>query len=156
MSPRADEVFIEDIAHALSILCRYGGHCKRFYSVAEHSILLSRHASSPNKLWALLHDAGEAYIVDVPRPLKRFLTGYREAEDKIMQVICERFSLSTAMPSEIISLDTAILLDERMQNMATAPKRWSTDATPIGVKLEFWIPEQAERLFLEQFHALVS
>ncbi len=126
IDPRPDEVFIDDIAHALSMLCRFGGHCLHFYSVAEHSVLLSRAAPPEHKLWALLHDAGEAYLVDVPRPLKPFLAGYREAEDKIMLAICERFGLPAEMPAPLKDLDKRILFDERTQNMATAPVRWAT------------------------------
>src|SRR5665213_153577 len=68
--PRPEEVFIIDIAHALSQMCRYSGHCIHFYSVAEHSVLLSRYASTlETKKWSLLHDASEAYITDIIRPV---------------------------------------------------------------------------------------
>jgi hypothetical protein len=148
IDPRASEIAVEDIAHALSLLCRFGGHCLRFYSVAEHSVLMARTVSPENKLWALLHDATEAYLVDVPRPLKPFLVGYREAEDKIAAAVCERFGLPLGMPAEVKRADTRILTDERQQNMAPAPKPWSTDTEPLGVTLQFWSPEQAKREFL--------
>lgn len=148
IDPRPDEIDPEDIAHALSMLCRFGGHCLRFYSVAEHSVLLARACAPENRLWALLHDASEAYLVDIPRPLKPFLVGYQEAEGKIMAAVCERFGLSGPMPQEVKDLDTRILTDERRQNMAPAPKPWSTDAEPIGATLCFWEPRQAKRAFL--------
>lgn len=151
IDPRPHEVEIEDIAHALSMLCRFGGHCRRFYSVAEHSVLLARVASPQNKLWALLHDASEAYLVDVPRPLKPFLAGYREAEDKIMRAVEVRFNLHLGMPGEVKRLDKAILTDEQMQNMAPAPTPWSTDTEPLGVTLQFWSPEEAKAQFLATF-----
>jgi hypothetical protein len=154
IDPRADEVFIDDIAHALSMLCRFGGHCLRFYSVAEHSVLLSRAAPIIAKPWALMHDASEAYLVDVPRPLKPFLAGYSEAEGKIMRAVCQRFGLGERMPDAVKQLDTAILSDERAQNMATAPKAWSTDTTPIGVTLQFWEPTRAKLEFLSDFRML--
>lgn len=150
IDPRPEEINPEDIAHALSLLCRFGGHCLRFYSVAEHSVLLARKASPENRLWALLHDASEAYLVDVPRPIKPFLAGYREAEEKIMKAVCSRFGIPEEMPDEIKDLDVRILTDERHQNMAPAPQPWSTDADPIGVTLQFWTPEEAKREFLAE------
>jgi hypothetical protein len=156
MDPRPTEVFIDDIAHALSLLCRFGGHCLRFYSVAEHSVLLSRHVSAPHKLWALLHDASEAYLVDVPRPLKPFLIGYEAAEGKIMRAIAVRFNLHLGLPAEVKALDRAILTDERLQNMAAAPQPWSTDTDPIGVNLHCWSPDEARREFLLEFERLTG
>lgn len=154
IDPRANEVFIDDIAHALSMLCRFGGHCLRFYSVAEHSVLLSRAVAPEHKRWALLHDASEAYLVDVPRPLKPFLQGYQKAEAKIMTAICERFGLSADMPAQVKEFDKRILFDERTQNMATAPIRWATDGDPIGVTLQFWSPSVAKIVFMTEFNRL--
>lgn len=154
MDPRPEDIDIEDIAHALAMLCRYGGHCNRFFSVAEHSVLLSKHVSAPNALWALLHDASEAYLVDVPRPIKSSLVGYRDAEDRIMAAVCERFGLSPAMPEEVKSADTAILTDERLQNMKDAPVPWSTDDDPLGIALYYWTPSQATDEFMSRFTLL--
>jgi len=151
MDPRPNEVFIDDIAHALSMLCRFGGHCLRFYSVAEHCVHLARAATPANRLWALLHDASEAYLVDVPRPIKPFLVGYEAAEAKIMRAVCVRFSLYLDLPDEVKRLDRAILSDERAQNMAPAPVAWSTGTDPIGVTLHFWSPERARAEFLDEF-----
>lgn len=148
IDPRPDEVFADDIAHSLSMLCRFGGHCLRFYSVAEHCVLLSRHVAPEHRLWALLHDASEAYLVDVPRPLKPFLKGYREAEDKIMQAVCAKFGLSPEMPTEVKAADTAILSDEAEQNMSRPPVAWSTTTTPLGVTLQYWSPNRARREFM--------
>lgn len=154
IAPSPSDVCVEDIAHALSMLCRFGGHCLRFYSVAEHSVLLSRAASAENKLWALLHDASEAYLVDVPRPIKPFLAGYREAEDKIMRAVCAKFDLSIDMPAEVKDLDKRILTDEAQQNMAEPPVQWSTHSTPIGARLSYWSPPEAKAAFLREFSYL--
>lgn len=154
MDPRPDEVFIEDIAHALSNLCRYGGHALRFYSVAEHCVLLSRVAEPQFKLWALLHDASEAYLVDVPRPIKPFLYGYDAAESKIMRAVEERFNLHLGMPECVKQLDRAILTDERQQVMAPAPVPWSTDGEPLGVEVYCWPPHRAKWFFLSAFYDL--
>jgi hypothetical protein len=151
LDPKADEVHIEDIAHALSMQCRYGGHCERFYSVAEHSVLMARtFANRDLALWALLHDAAEAYVADVPRPLKRFLPGYKEAENKVMAAICDRFGLPHEMPERVKYADECILADEIRQAMVKMA--WHEEhATPLGVTLQFWDPERACEEFLLEF-----
>lgn len=157
MDPRPNEVFIDDIAHALSLLCRFGGHCRRFYSVAEHSVLLSRAVEREGRnvqFWALMHDASEAYLVDVPRPLKPHLHGYSEAEDKIMLAVAFRFGLYFGIPEVVKRADQAILMDERAQNMAPAPIAWATDGAPLGVELQFWSPDQARGEFMAAFEEL--
>jgi 5'-deoxynucleotidase YfbR-like HD superfamily hydrolase len=156
LDPRPNEVFIEDIAHALAMLGRFGGHCLRFYSVAEHSVLLSRCAEPRLKFWALMHDAAEAYVVDVPRPLKQSLHGYKEAEDAVMRAISVRFNLHLNLPQAIKDLDQRILMDEQLQNMAPAPVPWSTAAEPLGVTLQFWSPERARTEFLFEFDRLTG
>jgi hypothetical protein len=105
LDPRPDDVCIIDIAHSLSMLCRYGGHTTRFYSVAEHCCHMCDSATVDNKLWALLHDAGEAYLSDVIRPIKPFLTNYKEIENRLMKVICDSYSLPTERPQEVTDLD---------------------------------------------------
>lgn len=156
LDPRSDEVHIEDIAHALSMQCRYGGHCTRFYSVAEHSVLMARtFVNLDLALWALLHDAAEAYVADVPRPLKRFLPGYKEAESKVMAAICDRFGLPHEMPERVKYADECILADEIRQAMAKMA--WHEEhATPLGVTLQFWDPERACEEFLAAFYALMD
>lgn len=156
MDPRAEDIFAIDIAHALSNLCRYSGHCERFYSVAEHSIVVSNHVPAEHALWGLLHDASEAYLVDVPRPLKPFLSGYREAEARIMLAICERFGISADMPKEVSDIDYRILTDERMANMAPPPEKWKTDTDPIGAAFSFMSPPEAEAAFLQRLTELTA
>jgi uncharacterized protein len=151
LDPWPGDVFIEDIAHALSHLCRFGGHCRRFYSVAEHSVLLARAALPEHRLWALLHDAAEAYLLDLPRPIKRMFPHYQEAEQKIMRAIAVRFHLHLGVPSQVKALDRAILLDEREQNMAMTRDDWAIDAAPLGVRLQFWTPARARSEFLSIF-----
>ncbi|PKA40469.1 hypothetical protein CWR43_28260 [Rhizobium sullae] len=158
IDPRSEEVFIEDIAHSLSLQCRYAGHCHRFYSVAEHSVLMARHLRWEGMdvaLWALLHDASEAYLVDVPRPLKRHLPGYKEAEAKVMAAVCERFSLEKEMPAVVHDADTRIIGDE-LVNMA--PMDWHDRyaGQELGVTLRYWSPAKAETEFLATFEALME
>ena len=94
--PDAGRIAIEDIAHALSLLCRGNGHVSQYWSVAQHSILCAREAAArelPDRLVlaCLLHDAGECYLSDVPRPFKNELPGYRELEDRLLDLIYSRF-----------------------------------------------------------------
>lgn len=156
LDPRPEEVEIADIAHALAHQCRYAGHVRRFYSVAEHSVLLARSVSPKNALWALLHDASEAYLVDLPRPVKREVRGYREAEAVVMLAICARFGLTVEMPQEVHLADGRILTDERQQAMAAPPMPWKAEeqVEPLGVTLPFWSPVKAELEFMAMFDRL--
>lgn len=151
LDPRAGEIHIADIAHSLSLQCRYAGHCLRFYSVAEHSVLLARHAAPEHRLWALLHDSSETYLVDVPRPVKGALSGYKAIEADVMAQVAIRFGLRGDMPSDIHDADMRICVDEKAQNMASGPM-WGIDGLePLGITLQFWSPAEAEERFLDTF-----
>ena len=156
LSPRVSEVVPADIAHALSLICRFGGHSQSFYSVAEHSILLSRSVSPENALWALLHDATEAYIGDMIRPLKYSMSEYRAAELVLMRVICERFGLDPDFPLEVQEADNRILLDERYQVMGPSRHKWPTakGLEPLGIDIHLWSPNRAEILFTQRLKEL--
>lgn len=158
MDMRPEDICIEDIAHALSMQCRYSGHCLRFYSVAEHSVLIARHLrqiSDAVALEGLLHDATEAYLADVPRPVKPFLGGYKEAERQASHAIAEAFDLSMAgHPEAVHEADNRILHDERIQNMARSERDWDLTGVRLGVTLEFWDPARAKAEFLELFEEL--
>jgi hypothetical protein len=154
MDPRASEIDPDDIAHALSMLCRYGGHSSEFYSVAEHSWHLSYAVSPEHALAALLHDATEAYLVDVPRPIKRApgMEAYRAAEDRLMQEIAWRFKLPGCtdpvyeLPAEVKDADTRILVDERARLMSLGRDLdWRLGGVePLEVKIQCWSPTVAE------------
>lgn len=153
LSPSPDEVDIRDIAHALSMLCRYAGHTRRFYSVAEQSILIAENARPALKLMALLHDAAEAYICDIPRPLKSALSDYKTIERAVESAIRERFLIvgTQADEEEIKALDDRILEDERRVLM-TEPPMPRPVREPIGVVIRFLTPEAAEAEFLRLFY----
>lgn len=155
LSPRPEELDPADIAHALSLLCRYGGHVDRFYSVAEHCLLMSQAVEPEHALAALLHDATEAYVVDVPRPLKRQLPGYREIEEQVWYAIAYRFGLDLELPAPVKEADNRILLTERNALMSRA-EIWSLDGVvdPLPVPIRGVAPAEVERLYLDRLAEL--
>lgn len=155
LDPRPEDIDIIDIAHALSLKCRYSGHCKRFYSVAEHSVLISYHVLPENALWALLHDAGEAYSADIPRPIKPMLHGWAEVEGNIMKTVCTRFGLPEIEPRDVKRADFAITTDEKMVLMNDGPE-WTGLLPPLGVTITGMMPEEAEKFFLDRFNELYT
>lgn len=157
LDPRPEDMHPEDIAHALSLLCRYGGHVDRFYSVAEHCVLMSRAVPPEHALAALLHDATEAYVVDVPRPLKRYLPEYRAIEDRVWRAIAARFGISVVLPAQVIEADSRILLTERRVLMPRA-ERWSQDDdySALPVEVSGWLPDVAERRYLSRLAELTT
>jgi len=151
-----DDIDIIDIAHSLSMQCRFNGHTLRFFSVSEHCCLLSDACSPENRLWGLLHDAAEAYLADVPRPIKPYLKEYAGYEDAALKVIAEKYGLTLPIPDEVKRLDTLILVNERDQAMSTPPQDWDVPTVGIsGLILEFWNPVVAEIEFLRRFHRLL-
>lgn len=112
IDPDPDTIVIEDIAHALSNMCRWGGHTPRFYSVAQHSILCSKHVDKHYRLAALMHDASEAYLMDIPRPIKKLLANYNEIENKLMEVIAKKFKFEWPMPEPVRISDDYMLYHE--------------------------------------------
>lgn len=154
LAPRVEDIDIEDIAHALSNLCRFGGHSRWFYSVAQHSLLMSWLVPKEFALWALLHDASEAYLVDVPRPIKGELGGYREAEERLEHCIAERFGLSGPMPAAVKAADNSILMDEAKALLGDPPEEWDAKYEPLGVDIMPWPVEGTKAVFLKRFHQL--
>lgn len=156
MDPRPEDIDHEDIAHALSLLCRYGGHLDRFYSVAEHCILMSEAVAPEHALVALLHDATEAYVVDVPRPLKRYLPDYKQIELSVWVAICMRFRVAPDLPAEVKDADTRILLTERDALMSNTQFSWSADGMePLPVTITGWAPAEAEQRYLARLFKLM-
>lgn len=100
-----DDIVIEDIAWGLSKADRWGGQSREFYSVAQHSVQCARMSSGQDKLSALMHDASEAYLCDIPSPIKALLPDYHELEKKFMQVIADKFEFQFPMSSDVKSVD---------------------------------------------------
>jgi uncharacterized protein len=162
LDPRAEEIDPLDIAHALGMLCRYGGHVRRFYSVAEHCVLMSEWAekvAGPKvALWALLHDATEAYVGDMVRPLKQMMPDYAAVEDRLMRVICLRFHIPFVAPPEVHEADNRILLTERTALMVMPPPlHWGPleELEPLPVQVQYWTPVQAEIAYTNRLDTLI-
>lgn len=158
LDPRPEEIDPVDIAHALSLICRYGGHTTRFYSVAEHCVHLSYAVPAEHALWALLHDATEAYVGDMVRPLKHHMPEYRAAEDQVAIAVAKRFGLDPMwIDSAVVKdADNRILLDERAAVMAPT-EEWQQDGLkPLGVTIEGWDPLWAELKYRERLAELLD
>lgn len=171
LDPRIEDVCIEDIAHALSMQCRFAGHVRAFYSVAQHSVLASvvverlQPDNRPLQLGALMHDASEAYVVDLPRPIKRLpqLEGYRDAEKLVEWAVRERFRLTTDVRDllAIKAADEVLLRTECRDLMAPLHQAWTPalhpdHGTTMAEIIEPLAPAAAEALFLARFHELTA
>jgi hypothetical protein len=158
LDPRPEDIEIADIAHALSFQCRFGGHSTRFYSVAEHCFSLASFFTAKGERemarWALLHDAAEAYLVDVPRPIKGAIPQYRDIEAAVMGAICSRFGLPLEEPAAVREADRRILTDEARALMGPPPMRWATESEPLGVTIYAVAPWEAEQIFMHWFGIL--
>ena len=154
LDPRPEEINLIDIAHSLSMKCRYAGHTKEFYSVAEHSVLISQVVSKRNALWGLLHDAPEAFSSDCPKPLKRCLPQWKAMERRIMDAVCVKFGLEPPEPEEVREADNRILADERALLMNPCQYDWGVSA-PLGVHIFAHCPKVAEFYFMQRFREII-
>jgi 5'-deoxynucleotidase YfbR-like HD superfamily hydrolase len=158
LDARLEEINIDDIAHALARVCRFGGHTEEFYSVAQHSVIVSNIVPKGLELCGLLHDATEAYIGDVVRPLKYQMPQYREIEDRLWLVIAERFNLPTEIPKEVKDADNVALITERrdlLQHQQTWGE-WTKAYTPLEKIIQPLCPKSAEMYFTMRFNALMG
>lgn len=154
LAPRPDNIDIRDIAHSLSLQCRFNGHCQSFYSVADHSVRVAAVLPPPLQLAGLLHDAAEAYVGDLPRPVKQQLPTFADAEDSLLKAIFTHFGLPWPVPVEVWHADDKLLATELRDLMCPAPEPWTLDATPLPGPVIPLSPADAEAVFLRTFHEL--
>ena len=133
LEPTEEMVCVEDIAHGLSNVCRFGGQCKHHYSVAQHSILVASLLPPALQLEGLLHDATEAYLGDMVRPLKRSMPAFEMAEQRLDAVIARKWDLRRDMQAarHIKEADNVALMTEHRQ-LFSNPELW--DRTALGVQ----------------------
>jgi 5'-deoxynucleotidase YfbR-like HD superfamily hydrolase len=152
-APRPQDFDIRDIAHALSLQCRFSGHCNTFYSVAEHSVRVSLAVPQDTLLarTALMHDASEAYLSDICKPIKHLLGGYQEMEDELMSRLAARFNFTFPLPPMVKVADVVLLATEARDLMGPAPAEWNLPFKPLGEKIVPISPEKAKEWFLRRF-----
>lgn len=152
-----DDIDIGCIAHSLSLQCRFAGHCRWHYSVAQHSLLVAENVPHEHALWALLHDASEAYLTDIIRPVKMLplFAPYRAIEDEAMAVICSRFGLDPTEPECVRDADRLLLVTEARDLMSPLHPDWEYQEANGYASLRAPIverhPRDVERDFLHAF-----
>lgn len=145
-NPNSDDIKINDIAHALSNICRYGGHSPKFYSVGQHSVLCSLVPGTyQEQMEALMHDSSEAYLADMPRPIKRNLSEYIRVENNLLEIIFKKFGLTFPLTERVHKIDNDILEFEYISFF---------DDTDNNPNFDFWTPEKTKSAFLERYKEL--
>lgn len=156
LEPRIVDVAIEDIAHGLAYQCRFNGQTSAFYSVAQHSLIVAALVPDELKFAALLHDAAEAYLGDMVKPLKVLLPAFSEIEDNVSQIIGERFGVDLSHHPLIKRADLIALATEKRDLMPYSAEPWTYLAgiEPSSEVIQPMAPEEAKRAFLQRFAAL--
>ena len=159
-SPRPDEIDIDDIAHSLSQQCRFLGHTDAFYSVAQHSVLVSQVVPAADAIWGLLHDAARAYLSDLPAPIKQApqMWFYRTSEALLARAIARRFGLLPEAPESVKHADKVILATEFRDVTTVIDLDWivaECGAAPLPDMLILPCPSAvAEERFMRRFWEL--
>jgi len=147
-----------DVAQALSMNCRFNGHIAEFYSIAEHSVLVSNLVAPENALWGLLHDYAEAFISDIPRPFKTSIAGHDEFEEAIMAKVIDHFNLAPNMPDDVAYIDEHICAAEARVLAKVVPD-WVQHYDESVCKPEYiqaLRPRLARAAFMDRFHELTG
>jgi hypothetical protein len=152
---REEDVRLADISHALSLINRFTGHSKCPYSVAQHSVMVSKIVGQPHAMWGLLHDASEAYLGDVATPLKNMLPQYRELEEHIQRTIARKFGLCWPMPKAVKAADVRALMAEK-RDLLTVDHDWGIDVEPMAGPILPYCWQQAKQLFEERYKEIAT
>jgi len=148
-SPKKEQIHLIDIAHSLANQCRFNGHCKQFYSIAEHSVYVSYFADAEG----LMHDAAEAYIGDITRPIKQFIRIktflLEQIERNILEKVFEKFRLQWPVSEDVWEYDTRLCLTEG-NLLGFDTSEWEmSHVKPLCINfLPCYDPEKAKELFL--------
>lgn len=143
--PTPEMICVEDMAHALSQQPRFAGHLPRFYSVAQHSVLCMRLATLYKKMAALLHDGSEAYILDIPTPIKNRMPEYKKVEDTLMGVIAKKFEFDYPLNQEVKDIDRQMLHTE-----------WDNIVANHNPNFICWSQAEAKEKFIKAYYDLKS
>jgi len=158
LDPRVEDIYIEDIAHSLSNICRFGGHTREFLSVAQHCVMVSEvvrdlGGSTEAQLWGLLHDASEAYLGDMVRPLKRGMPEYKAAEMRLQEIIQKAFDIDvTEETANLVHIADEVMLVTEARDQMGSPA-WMKDYKfrPLHMYLIPWDHKPSKQKFLQHF-----
>lgn len=161
-NPSPEDFTFGDIAGALSKICRFGGQCKNFYSVAEHSWHCQQQADRDGlpletQQAVLLHDAAEAFVGDVVKPLKIMLMGYHTIEYRVEKAIGEKFNIDFEREKEAVKkIDREMLIAERRRMFGGDSVKWTGEDEVRALSIDFrqWIPGTAEAYFVSAANAI--
>ena len=158
LNPSPSQIVIGDIAHGLAHQCRFNGQTNKFYSVAQHSVLVASILPRELRLAGLLHDASEAYLGDVVQPLKDLLPEYQSIETNFCEVLGARFGVNLQHNDAIRHADLVVLATERRDLMPMDTADWSSIAgiTPLSRTIKPKSPEAASAQFMEMFFMLTN
>jgi hypothetical protein len=162
LEPERSAIDIETIAHALAHICRFTGHTRHFYSVAQHSVLVSCLVPPEHAMAGLLHDAAEAYLGDVAAPLKMLLPDYKAIEATVEAAVLGRFGLPATLPPEVKQADRLALAIEQRALMPPHGDVWECELHPdydrFKEQMEIFPapPIVARKLFLARFWELLQ
>lgn len=156
LDPRIEQIDIEDIAHGLAFQCRFNGQTNEFYSVAQHSLLVASQVPQELRLAALLHDAAEAYLGDMVKPLKVLMPDFSILENKVTDLIAEKFNVDFSDYDLIKLADLTALATEKRDLMPHSDERWAylDHVNALPAKIDPMSPSVAKKSFLATFHAL--
>lgn len=159
--PEESDVTLDDLASALSNICRFSGHLPCFYSVAQHLVNTLKIVDPEFAFDALMHDTAEAFTNDLPTPLKWALPIFKELEIKIEGAMAEKFGFNYPYPPQVKQADTEMLILEKLY-VKKDDRVWPqyegivVDHLIDKVDLKAWQPQRAKREFLERYEELLN
>lgn len=156
-SPTPQMIDPSDIGRSLSRICRFGGHTRQHYSVAQHCVLASQFVPAEHQLTALMHDATEAYVGDMVSPLKALMPEFKRVEERFWLAIAERFRLPGVMDPCIKNIDLILLATER-RDLLCEGESWDCleGVVPLPIHIQPWSMDHAYQQWMNRFDELIQ